>query len=174
MSAVLTAFFAVAVLLRFASLFVSKRNETRLRARGAEEFGARTSRALTFLHVTFYGAAFVEGLWRGSQFDAWTWIGLAIYGFAMLALVYVILELGELWTVKVFIAPEHTLNSGWLFRTVRHPNYYLNILPELAGLALIMKAWLVLAIGFPCYVAVLLRRIKIEEDVMRKRFTAYR
>jgi len=174
MSPVLVAFSAIAVLLRFASLFVSKRNEARLRARGAEEFGSSNTRLLIILHITFYGAAFLEGLWRGSQLDARAWIGLAIYGFAMLALVYVIRELGEFWTVKVFIAPEHTLKTGWLFRTVRHPNYYLNIVPELVGLALIMKAWLVLAIVFPCYTAVLFRRIAIEEEVMRKRFPAYR
>jgi isoprenylcysteine carboxyl methyltransferase (ICMT) family protein YpbQ len=174
MSPVLAAFFAVAVLLRFASLFVSKRNEARLRARGAEEFGARNTRLLSVLHITFYGAAFLEGLWRGSQFDAWTWVGLTIYGVAMLVLVYVIHDLGALWSVKVFIAPGHTLKQSWLFRTVRHPNYYLNVLPELVGVALVMKAWLVFAILFPCYAAVLFRRIKIEEEVMRKRFPLYR
>ena len=174
MSPVLVAFFAVAVLLRFASLFVSKRNEARLRAGGAEEFGARNTRWLIVMHIVFYAATLLEALWRGSQLDAWTWIGLSIYGFAMLALVYVVRELGELWTVKVFIAPEHTLKTGWLFCTVRHPNYYLSIVPELVGLALIMKAWLALAIVFPCYAAVLFRRIAIEEEVMRKRFPAYR
>jgi isoprenylcysteine carboxyl methyltransferase (ICMT) family protein YpbQ len=173
MSPVLATFFAVAVLLRFASLFVSKRNEARLRAGGAEEFGARNTRRLTVLHITFYGAALLEGLWRGSQIDAWTWLGLAIYVFAMLVLAYVIHELGALWSVKVFIAHGHTLKQSWLFRTVRHPNYYLNIVPELVGVALIMKAWLVLAIVFPCYAAVLFRRIKIEEEVMRRRFPAY-
>jgi isoprenylcysteine carboxyl methyltransferase (ICMT) family protein YpbQ len=138
MSLVRVAFFAVAVLLRFASLFASKRNEARLRAAGAAEFGSRNTRFLIILHIAFYGAAFVEGVWRGSPLDVWTWIGLAGYGFAMLGLAYVIRELGDLWTVKVFIAPEHTLKTSWLFRTARHPNYYLNVLPELVGLALIM------------------------------------
>jgi isoprenylcysteine carboxyl methyltransferase (ICMT) family protein YpbQ len=57
---------------------------------------------------------------------------------------------------------------------VRHPNYYLNVLPELVALALVMKAWWVLLILFPCYVAVLARRITIEEEVMRRRFSDYR
>ena len=101
------------------------------------------------------------------------WFGLALYVVAMLVLLYVIHELGSAWTVKVLLAKGHILNQSWLFRAVRHPNYYLNLLPELVGLALAMKAWLTLAILFPCYLAALFRRIKIEEEVMRQRFSAY-
>lgn len=173
MSPALVAFFVVAVLLRLGSLFVSKRNEARLRAEGAEEFGAGYTRLIAVLHATYYGAAFVEGWWRGSQIDALAWFGLALYAFAMLVLLYVVHELGRLWSVKVLLAKGHTLKQSWLFRAVRHPNYYLNILPELVGLALVMKAWAVLVVLFPCYVAVLFRRIKIEEEAMRQRFPAY-
>src|SRR5437870_13907816 len=35
---------------------------------------------------------------------------------------------------KLLIASDHTLNQSGLFRWVRHPNYFLNILPELVGL----------------------------------------
>jgi isoprenylcysteine carboxyl methyltransferase (ICMT) family protein YpbQ len=56
---------------------------------------------------------------------------------------------------------------------MRHPNYYLNVLPELVAIALIMKAWLVLLFLLPLYVTVLSRRIKIEENAMRRRFPEY-
>ena len=172
-SGVLVAFFVVAVVLRLLSLLISKRNEARLRAEGAEEFGAGNTRLLTVLHVSFYFAALVEGLWRGSQVDAITWLGLALYVFAMLMLAYVIHELGNLWTVRILLAPRHTLIQSWLFRTVRHPNYYLNVVPELLGAALVFKAWLVLAILFPAYLFALSRRITQEEQVMRQRFSEY-
>jgi isoprenylcysteine carboxyl methyltransferase (ICMT) family protein YpbQ len=173
MSPVLVTFFAVAVLLRLTSLAVSKRNESRLRARGAEEFGAGNTRLLALVHTVFYVAAFVEGWLRGSQLDALAWLGFALYAFAILALFYVIIELGGLWTIRVLIAPAHTLKQSWLFRTMRHPNYYLNVLPELVAIALIMKAWLVLLFLLPLYVTVLSRRIKIEENAMRRRFPEY-
>ena len=173
MSTTLIVFFVFAALLRLGSLFVSKRNEARLRAEGAEEFGAGNTRLMAVLHATFYVAAFVEGWWRGSHMDALAWFGLALYGVSMLVLLYVIRELGSVWTVKVFLAKRHILNQTWLFRTVRHPNYFLNILPELVGLALAMKAWLTLTILLPCYLVVLFRRIKVEEEVMRERFRAY-
>lgn len=173
MSSTLIAFFLIAAFLRLGSLLVSKRNEARLRADGAEEFGASNSKVIAAVHATFYVANFAEGWWRETQMDALAWSGIALYGAAMLVLLQVIRELGGLWTVKVFLAKSHTLKRSWLFRAVRHPNYYLNILPELVGLALAMKAWLTLAILFPCYLVALARRIRIEEQAMRERFPAY-
>src|SRR5262249_20802530 len=69
--------------------------------------------------------------------------------------------------------PDHTLNQSVLFRWVRHPNYFLNILPELVGLALMMGAWLVLVLGLPLYLLVLRTRIVQEEQVMRQHFPGY-
>ena len=172
-SGFLVAFFVVAVALRLCSLFISKRNEARLRAEDAQEFGAGNSRVIAALHVTFYAAALIEGLWRNGSVETITWLGVALYAFSMFILAYVIHELGNLWTVKLLLAPGHTLKQSWLFRTVRHPNYYLNIIPELLGVALVMKAWLVLVILFPSYLFVLFQRIKLEERVMRQRFPQY-
>jgi isoprenylcysteine carboxyl methyltransferase (ICMT) family protein YpbQ len=173
MSHALIAFFLAAVLLRLWSVFISRRNEAQLRAHGAAEYGATNSRAIAVLHTAFYIAAFLEGWWRGSRFDSLTWIGLALYVFAMLALLYVIRELGSLWTIKILLAPDHTLKQSRIFRAVRHPNYYLNIIPELLALVLIMKAWLTLVILYPAYLAALVCRIRTEEAAMRKRFAAY-
>lgn len=173
MSQALVGFFIVAVLLRLGSVFVSKRNEARLRAQGAEESGASNSKLIAVLHTIFYIAAFLEGWWRGSRLDGLAWLGLACYGFAMLALLYVIRELGGLWTIKVLIAPGHALKQSWLFRALRHPNYYLNIIPELLALVLIMKAWLTFFLLFPAYLATLICRIRIEEAAMRERFPEY-
>lgn len=173
MDTALVIFFIVAVFLRLGSVFISKRHEAWLRAEGAEEYGAGNSRLIAVLHTAFYIAAFLEGGWRDSQLDLLTWFGLILYGFAMFALLYVIRELGNLWTIKVLIAPGHRLKQNWLFRTVRHPNYYLNIIPELLALTLIMKAWLTLVVLYPVYLAVLVCRIRIEEAAMRTRFPDY-
>jgi isoprenylcysteine carboxyl methyltransferase (ICMT) family protein YpbQ len=174
MSPALVGFFAVAVLLRLGTLYVSRRNEARLRAEGAQEFGAANSRMITILHITFYVLAFAEGWWRSAQVDGIAMLGIALYAFAMLVLVYVVRELGRFWTVKMLLAQDHVLKRGWLFRAVRHPNYFLNIIPELVGLALAMKAWVVLIVVFPCYFAALNRRIRIEEEAMKGRFPDYR
>jgi isoprenylcysteine carboxyl methyltransferase (ICMT) family protein YpbQ len=173
MNSILTTFFVVAVIIRLGSVYISKRNEAQLRAQGAHEYGAGNSKLIAVLHSAFYIAVLAEGTWRGSQLDVLAAFGLMLYIGAMAALLYVIRELGNLWTIKVLIAPGHVLKQSRLFRTFRHPNYYLNIIPELLALVLIMKAWLTLLILFPAYLAALLRRIKIEEAAMRQRFHAY-
>src|SRR5712691_9274377 len=165
--------FLVAGVLRLGGLAVSMRNEKALKAQGAREYGRRTSRLLALAHTLFYLGAFAEGLWRQTQPTPWTAGGVLLYGLAVLALLVVWRELNGLWTVKLLIASDHTLNRSALFRWVRHPNYFLNILPELVGLALIMGAWLVLVLGLPLYLLVLRARIVQEEQVMRQHFPEY-
>jgi isoprenylcysteine carboxyl methyltransferase (ICMT) family protein YpbQ len=165
--------FIVAVMLRLGSLAVSIRNEKALKAQGAREYGRRTSRRLAMAHTLFYLGTLAEGLWRSTQPTRWTTVGLILYVMSLLAFVFVWRELNRLWTVKLLIASDHILNQSALFRWVRHPNYFLNIIPELCGLALIMGAWMVLVIGLPCYLLVLRVRIMHEEQVMRQHFPQY-
>ena len=113
MSPALVAFFILAVMLRVWSLFLSKRHEARLLSAGAEQYGAENSRLIAALHITFYGSAFLEGWWRGSQLDVLAWFGLTIYALAMLVLLDVILELGDLWSdVSRQVRDADRLNFG--------------------------------------------------------------
>ena len=125
-------------------------------------------------HTLFYLGAFAEGLWRGTQPTPWTMVGLLLYAISVVAFVLVWRALNRLWTVKLLIASDHVLNQSTLFRWVRHPNYFLNIIPELCGLALIMGAWIVLVIGLPCYLLVLRVRIRQEEQVLHQHFPSTR
>src|SRR5712671_5988951 len=165
--------FFVAGVLRLGGLAVSMHNEKALKAQGAREYGRRTSRLLALAHTLFYLGAFAEGLWRGTQPTPWTMVGLLLYAMSVIAFVLVWRALNRLWTVKLLIASDHVLNQSALFRWVRHPNYFLNIIPELCGLALIMGAWIVLVIGLPCYLLVLRVRIRQEEEVMQQHFPHY-
>ena len=63
---------------------------------------------------------------------------------------------------------DFNAERSFLFRTVRHPNYFLNIMPELVGVALLCNAWITLCIGFPLYLCLLIVRIRQEEDAMKE------
>ena len=167
------AFFLVAMLLRLGSVKLSRRNEHALKAQGAREYGERTSFLLTLAHTAFYTGALVEGVVRRTQPTGWTLVGLLLYGVSVMAFVLVWRGLHRFWTVKLLIASDHVLNQNALFRWFRHPNYFLNIIPELCGLALVMGAWLVLVCGLPAYLLVLRQRILEEERVMRQHFPQY-
>lgn len=172
-SPLLVIFFLMAALLRGGSVVISRHHENALKAQGAKEYGHKNSLLLALAHTLFYAGAGLEGLWRHTQLTRWTLIGGVLYGLSLLALLLVMRALGRFWTVKVLIASDHVLNQSALFRWVRHPNYFLNILPELVGLALLMGAWSVLVIGLPLYMLLLWRRIRQEEHVMRAHFPGY-
>ena len=60
-----------------------------------------------------------------------------------------------------------------IFKYFRHPNYFLNIIPELVSISLICQAWITLAIGLPVYLIPLTIRIVQEEKVMKLHFKDY-
>jgi len=173
MPVVLINFCVVAVLLRLAMLVVSIRHEKALKAAGGVELGAGNTKLLALTHVAFYIAAITEGSLRPAELSATYWIGVAIYLFGMLMLFLVVLMLGRFWTVKLILARDHELIDNPLFRWVRHPNYFLNILPELVGFALMLQAWWTLGIGLALYAIPLTIRIRQEEAAMSGRFNNY-
>lgn len=171
---VLTSIALLAVIARLASLGVSINNEKRLKALGAQEFGAGTSRVLAMTHTFFYLAAMVEGLaWRHAVFDKVSIVGLLLYALGMFALLLVLLALGRQWTVKIMVSPGHHLVLGGIYRYFRHPNYVCNLVPELVGFALCMHGYYTLMLGLPVYAFILLRRISEEDAAMQVKFAGY-
>lgn len=167
-------FICLAFAFRFATLGISIRHERRLKAEGAREYGAVNSIVLALLHIAFYVCAILEwSLADKAPLSSIQIFGFALYLFAALMLVLVIRALGPLWTVKIIIATNHRLIASGPFRWVRHPNYVLNIVPELIGFALALGAYRTLFIGLPVYLVSLVLRIRQEEAAMRQAFPDY-
>lgn len=173
MSVWIELFVVVAVVFRVGTLLVSVRNERRLKAEGAREFGRGNSLVLGALHTGIYVAAIAEGWWRGARVDDIAVAGMVLYGVGAIALVIVIRTLGRLWSLKLLIARDHVLIRHPLFRVMKHPNYFAGILPELVGFALALHAFVTLAVGLPLYLVSLGLRIRLEERVMREEFAGY-
>jgi len=161
---------------RLLSPVISSRNERKLKNMGAVEYGKKNSTILVAGHILYYVACMTEGFTQGAFYaDTVAITGLLIYVFSIIVLYYVIYALRHVWTVKLIVAPQayHTINVSLLFRYVRHPNYYLNIIPELIGTGLIFHAWYTLTLGFALYLVPLIIRIVQEERVMKEHFKAY-
>jgi isoprenylcysteine carboxyl methyltransferase (ICMT) family protein YpbQ len=167
-------FFAAALAFRLVMLAVSIRHEKALKRDGAIEIGATNSKMLALAHTAFYFAALAEGYVRGGSFDQVAQVGSVLYAFGMIFLLVVVRLLGRFWTVKLLLARDHELVTHPLFRTVRHPNYFLNLLPELVGLALIFHAYITLVVGLALYAIPLRTRIQQEEAALAERFANYR
>ena len=165
-------FIAFAICFRLTTLAISIRNERALKRQGGLEYGKTNSAILTLAHVAFYASAIFEHLWFVSTPGLLSIAGIVIYAFGALALVAVIRALGRLWTVKLILASGHEVVTGGLYRLMRHPNYFLNILPELIGFALALNACTTLLIGLPLYAIPLVIRIREEDRLMAAAFPA--
>ncbi|MDR7147778.1 isoprenylcysteine carboxylmethyltransferase family protein [Rhizobium sp. BE258] len=173
MATYIVLFCVLAIFFRVASLAISVRHAAALKKSGAVEIGRKNSTVLATTHVLYYVSSMLEAVWRPHDLSPYVWLGLFLYVVGMLVLASVIRLLGPLWTVKLLIARDHTLIQHPLFRWFRHPNYFLNILPELTGLALVLNAHVTLFVGLVIYAIPLTIRIRQEEAVMRARFTDY-
>lgn len=159
---------------RFWTLYVAGSNEKRLKADGAMEYGQGSTLALWVTTGIVYVGALIEGFsYRHAQFDSIAVVGLAIYIFSAIALIFVIRTLGPFWSGKVIISPKHELVVHPVFRKLKHPNYFLNMVPELIGFAIMLHAWFTLAIGVPLFLISLVFRIRVEEQVLKNKFEAY-
>lgn len=170
----LIAFIALAFLWRFWTLFVSVRHEKHLKQRGAVEYGAANSTLLAVSHVLYYIAAVTEAFTKNESVNPpISLFGIGLYIASAIVLLLVMRSLANLWTVKIIISPEHKLVKNGLFSLVRHPNYFLNIIPELFGFALALNAYWTLLVGIPLYMVPLTIRIRQEEKVMTAKFATY-
>lgn len=153
---------------RLVFLKISIKNEKAILANGGQEFGVQNTKYITILHILFYLSCFVEATIRQVRFDTLSSVGLGLLVFSMFMLYVVTQLLGDIWTVKLMLVKNHKFVDHWLFRYVKHPNYFLNIIPELIGLALLCHALLSFCVLFPFYAFVLYNRIKEEEKLLQE------
>ncbi|GGI42989.1 isoprenylcysteine carboxylmethyltransferase family protein [Mammaliicoccus stepanovicii] len=157
----LLAFFIV----RLLSLKISIRNSKLLKQKGAKEYGVVNSKWLAITHILIYLVAAVEVFINKSSFGIINLIGLLILIGSYLVLFHVIKVLGSIWTLKLFILPDHPIIKSGLYKITKHPNYFLNILPEILGVILLTKSIYAIFLIIP-YAYFLYTRIKQEESLM--------
>ncbi|MQX41809.1 DUF1295 domain-containing protein [Sinorhizobium meliloti] len=167
-------FVILAFVWRISTVIISSINEKALKASGAREVGAANSILLAISHLGYYLVATVEGVETTELKDTVTIAGVVLYLLSALALISVLRSLGRLWTVKIIINQRHPLVRTGLFSWVRHPNYFVSIIPELVGFALALNAYWTLAVGLPLYCIPLFIRIRQEEAAMAEAVPDYR
>lgn len=165
--------FATAFVVRLFSLKVSIANEKAIKEQGGVEHGALNTKFLAVAHFAWYIGSGVEAWLSQPEMNLYTYGGMALFIFSMAMLFWVIASLKNIWTVKLYILKDHTLNQNALFKWVRHPNYFLNIIPELVAIGLICQSWTVLTYGLPLYMIPLVIRIIQEEKAMKETFSEY-
>ena len=145
--------------------YISRRNEARLRARGAAEPAGDVYRAMQVTYPAAFAAMLLEGYLRGPRVDVIVAAGFSLFVGAKLLKYWAILTLGERWSFRVLVPPGSALVGAGPYRLLRHPNY-VAVVGELVGAALVAHAPVagtLAALGFGWLI---LRRITIEERAL--------
>jgi methyltransferase len=147
---------------RCTELIYARRNETRLRAQGGEEYGAGHYRWIVALH-----AAWLAGLWLLAvgipPQPAW------LLGYLVLQILrgWVLMTLGPRWTTRIIVVPGAPLVDTGPYRVLSHPNYVV-VAAEIFVLPMVFGLWLYAVIFSVLNAAVLLVRIRVENEALRE------
>lgn len=151
---------------RLSELLLSRRNEARLKLRGAVEAGANHYPVMVALHV-----AWLAVLWL----LCWNVEPNLLLVAAFLALqplrYWVIATLGDRWTTRVFVIPGASLFRTGPYRFFSHPNYLIVVL-EIALLPLAFGLIWAAVLFSVLNLALLAWRIRIEQRALTEAVTA--
>lgn len=145
---------------RLGELWLSKRNTSRLKARGATEHAPGHYPYMVALHV-----AWLAGLWLLALDRPVNLYWLGVFGVLQVLRIWVLATLGARWTTRIIVLEGAPLVRAGPYRWLSHPNY-LVVIGEIAVLPLVFGLGLY-ALIFSLLNGVLLAvRIKSENDAL--------
>jgi methyltransferase len=152
---------------RLLELAYSRRNERRLRARGAVERGAGHYPLMVGLHVLWLVSTLAEGLLRGPEIPAWWPLPLAAFLLVQPLRYWAIVSLGTNWTTRVLVVPGVKLVKSGPYRYLPHPNYVV-VAVEVLTFPLIFGAWITALVFSVLNATILFVRIRTENRALRE------
>ena len=149
---------------RVVELVWARRNTVRLRQLGGIETDSEGYPYFVLLHAGWLASLslFVPA----ATPPIWPLLGL--FGLLQLGRLWVISTLGGYWTTRIITVPGAPLVRTGPFRWLRHPNYLL-VIAEIALLPLAFGAVAIAAAFSILNLMLILRRIRIEENVLAPR-----
>jgi len=154
----------VVVLQRLGELALAARNTRDLRAGGAVELDAGGYPFFVALHAAWLLSLAL--LVPASTPPSWPL--LAVFAALQLGRLWVIASLGRHWTTRLIVPADRPLVNRGPYRFLNHPNYLI-VIAEIAILPLAFGAVLIAAVFSAANLALLARRIVIEERALMPR-----
>jgi methyltransferase len=152
---------------RLLELWYSRRNERRLRARGAVERGSGHFPAMVAIHTLWLISTLVEGLLRGPEPPVWWPVPLVVFLLVQPLRYWAILTLGVNWNVRVLVVPGGKLVKNGPYRYLPHPNY-VAVAVEVLTFPLIFGAWITAVVFSLLNAALLYLRIRTENRALKE------
>lgn len=95
--------------------------------------------------------------------------GLFFYAFFSFLQIPCIKKIGKYYSVEIQVFKDHKLISDGIYSKVRHPQYLFQILSDI-GAGVFFMSYVILPIALFIEIPVLIKRIKIEEEYLKKFF----
>ena len=158
---------ALVAIQRLLELSYSRRNERRLRARGAVERGSGHYPVIVAIHALWLLSTLVEGLLRGPEPPVWWPLPLAAFLLVQPLRYWAIFSLGENWNTRVLVVPGGKLVRSGPYRYFPHPNYIV-VAVEVLTFPLIFGAWITAVVFSLLNAALLHVRIQTENRALKE------
>lgn len=125
-----------------------------------------------YIYLGLIIMSIVEFFWLAKEIN----LGISVIGFVIYCLGAFlrrksISDLGKDWSVYSEIKVGHTLKKDGIYKHFKHP-YYLAVLLELSGAALVANAFNTLILVFFLQAPLLIMRISLEEKMLNNYFGA--
>ena len=156
---------ALVIVMMLGELWLSRRNERLLLARGAIPAPDPVYPLMRPAYPAVFTAMAAEGSIVGNAPGVVTAIGIAVFLAGKLFKIWAIAALGHYWTYKVLVIPGAPLVTRGPYRLMRHPNYA-GVVGELVGFALITGARVTGPAGTLFFSWVMWRRMVAEERAL--------
>src|SRR3989304_4431718 len=160
-------FLLFVILQRLTELLIAKRNEKILKAQGAIEYDKNGYRVIAAMHVAFFISLICEKVFFQRALNTYWIVFVVLFVGAQVLRYWAIKTLGVYWNTKILVLPNHRLVNTGPYKYHRHPNY-IAVIVEIAVIPLIFSCYLTACIFSVINFILLRRRIKIEENALRK------
>ena len=152
--------------LRLVELRISWRHQQSLLSAGAVRVPEPHFKWMVAVHTAvLIGAAVEVVALRRPFLPLFAGVMFAVFVAGNLMRLWVVLTLGDLWSMQVMDSTRVGVVTTGPFRYVRHPNY-LGVIMEMVSLPLIHTAWITALVIWPTYTWVLSKRLQAEEPVL--------
>jgi methyltransferase len=153
-------------LLRVVELRISRRHQERMLADGAVRVPEPHFKWIVVVHTgVLVGAALEVVLLKRPFLPVLGTLMFVLFLASNLVRLWVVLALGQLWSVQVMDSTQLGVVTTGPFRFVRHPNYT-GVILEMISLPLIHTAWITAAATSAAYSMALSLRVRAEERVL--------
>ncbi|MGG3890120.1 isoprenylcysteine carboxyl methyltransferase family protein [Metabacillus fastidiosus] len=161
-----TVLFTILVIQRITELFIAKRNEKWMMAKGGVKHGEKHYPLIVVVHTLFLISLITEvTVFHKGLSSLWSFI-LPFLLLTQIIRYWAVMSLGPYWNTKIIILPDSEVVAKGPYRFMRHPNYVVVAL-EILFIPLLFNAYITAVLFTISNIFLMIIRIPEEEKALQ-------